>query len=729
MRIVYLSLVLFCVLPACENAAESNTTISCGAGTALDAAGTSCMPVLGEGLEVTTEGTITPVMPDEAGETTEEAYTRGFDEGAASVAVVTCGVGTERDAEGACVPTADFRTDAVNEGAASVTPLNCVDGTQVNETGDGCVPTEAYRAAAVEEGRLAGVAEGIASVTPLNCLTGTQVNETADGCVPTEAFRAAAFAEGVASVVPLNCLAGTQVNEAADGCIPTEAYRAAAFAEGVASITPLNCAAGTVVNAVGDACVPNLGANAEVAQDGTVQATTAALDAARAEGVASITPLNCAAGTEVNAGGDACVPNLGANAEVAQDGTVQATTAALDDARQAGVNSVDITSDNAAVVAAAMPMCGWATELWDGDAQSCLCADDAAVRDCSGLCGGADDSCEGCDGIQNSGTVLDVCGVCGGDDTSCQGCDGVPNSGLVFDACGLCDGPGLNEAGCCGTQVKTCRGQCVDSIGEDDVCESGLTMDCARRLDAVPCNLTQREDPYLLAEFLRYQNADAAQEHEDCLAVGNDFDECDMLILFGVTEVTCPDNWSFSSMEMMMEDEEGFREMLNACPNQLVDSIVCTPQTQTYACYGKTCGGWAENANSCSEFVCETADGNCAGVGFGDNLSMTCETGTICDAGSVDSGSVTCLDGAACSASTGTGNDNVTMNCQSGSNCNGAAGTGSAKTTMNCLDGATCDCRASTGEAQCIMNCEQNATCSCNASTGNARCVWNLGSE
>lgn len=640
MRIIYLSLILFCVLPACENAAESISTISCGAGTALDAAGTSCMPVLGEGLEVTAEGTITPVTPDEAGETTEEAYTRGFDEGVESVAVVTCGAGTERDAEGACVPTVDFRTDAVNEGVASVIPLNCLDGTQVNETGDGCVPTEAYRAAAVEEGRLAGVAEGIASVTPLNCLTGTQVNETADGCIPTEAYRAAAFAEGVAS----------------------------------------------------------------------------------------IPPLNCAAGTVVNAGGDVCVPNLAANAEVAQDGTVQATTAALDDARQAGVNSVDITSDNAAVVAAAMPMCGWATELWDGDAQTCLCADDAAERDCSGLCGGADDSCEGCDGIQNSGRVLDVCGVCGGDDTSCQGCDGLPNSGLVVDACGLCDGPGLNEASCCGTQVKTCSGHCVDSIGEDDVCESGLTMDCARRLDAVPCNLTPRDDPHRLAEFLRYQNADAAQEHEDCVAAGNDFDECDMLMLFGVTEVTCPDNWSFSSMDLM-EDEETFYEMLNACPNQLVDPIVCTPQTQTYACYGKTCGEWAENANSCSEFVCETADGNCAGVGFGDNISMTCETGTVCDAGSVDSGSVTCLDGADCSARTDTGNDNVTMNCQSGSNCSGSASTGSAKTTMNCLDGATCDCRAGTGDAQCIMNCAQNATCTCNASTGNARCVWNLASE
>ena len=32
----------------------------------------------------------------------------------------------------------------------------------------------------------------------------------------------------------------------------------------------------------------------------------------------------------------------------------------------------------------------------------------------------------------------DACGVCGGSGTSCQGCDGVANSGKVRDFCGSC---------------------------------------------------------------------------------------------------------------------------------------------------------------------------------------------------------------------------------------------------------------------------------------------------
>ena len=39
---------------------------------------------------------------------------------------------------------------------ADVTPLNCSEGTAVNAAGDACEPTAEYRAAAVEEGRLAG---------------------------------------------------------------------------------------------------------------------------------------------------------------------------------------------------------------------------------------------------------------------------------------------------------------------------------------------------------------------------------------------------------------------------------------------------------------------------------------------------------------------------------------------------------------------------------------------
>ena len=35
---------------------------------------------------------------------------------------------------------------------------------------------------------------------------------------------------------------------------------------------------------------------------------------------------------------------------------------------------------------------------------------------------------------------VDECGIVNGDNSTCEGCDGVPNSGLVTDECGVCDG-------------------------------------------------------------------------------------------------------------------------------------------------------------------------------------------------------------------------------------------------------------------------------------------------
>ena len=169
-----------------------------------------------------------------------------------------------------------------------------------------------------------------------------------------------------------------------------------------------------------------------------------------------------------------------------------------------------LIADNAAAIEAAMPSCGWDRELWDGANSVCVCADDAAQRDCSGVCGGEDDSCEGCDGIQNSGLALDVCGVCGGDETSCQGCDGVPNSGLVFDACEICDGPGLNADGCCGDEVMACDGQCtahLDGRIDDDgnECHLGQNMFCAQVLDGLPCN-PRRSGPRMEVEYFAMTN-------------------------------------------------------------------------------------------------------------------------------------------------------------------------------------------------------------------------------
>ena len=61
-----------------------------------------------------------------------------------------------------------------------MTPLRCAEGAGINEAGDACEPTAEYRAAAVEEGRLAGVA----SVIPLRCDEGASVNSTGNACEP-----------------------------------------------------------------------------------------------------------------------------------------------------------------------------------------------------------------------------------------------------------------------------------------------------------------------------------------------------------------------------------------------------------------------------------------------------------------------------------------------------------------------------------------------------------------
>ena len=539
-------------------------------------------------------------------------------------------------------------------------------------------------------------------MTPLNCGEGTEVNAAGDACVPrlgddvevdaemgtirpTDAALAAARQGGVDSVIPLNCALGTVANAAGDACVPnlgtdveadeatgeirpTDAALAAARQGGVDSVIPLNCALGTVADAAGDACVPNLGADVEAnAETGEIRPTDAALAAARQGGVDSVIPLNCAEGTVANAAGDACIPNMAEDVALnVESGALvcaeDVLAAAREDGRQAGVASVDITTDNAEAIEAAMPNCVWDTEVWDGATETCVCADDAVVRDCSGVCGGDDASCEGCDGVQNSGLVVDVCGVCGGDDTSCEGCDGVPNSGLVVDACGVCDGPGLNDEGCCGDQVMACNAQCVDEIGDEDTCPRGMTFECARILDEVPCNPANPiGSDQRIFEMMTFQSSDEVDRLDRCLRnVDADFDYagcrdfgervsecvyiglqlrdpafevCKNQFLYGVDEVTCPDGWSYESHRARSEDEEAFMAMRSVCPNQLSDAVVCTPQIQTYSCYGKTCGGFVPDANSCNGFVCETADEICAVDGSGRKLDITCESGTSCSAG------------------------------------------------------------------------------------------------
>jgi len=71
-----------------------------------------------------------------------------------------------------------------------------------------------------------------------------------------------------------------------------------------------------------------------------------------------------------------------------------------------------------------------------------LSCDVKCVYDVCGVCLGTGLTCEGCDGVPNSGKKFDACNVCGGDNSTCAGCDGVPNSGMKLDRCGVCGGNG-----------------------------------------------------------------------------------------------------------------------------------------------------------------------------------------------------------------------------------------------------------------------------------------------
>ena len=66
-----------------------------------------------------------------------------------------------------------------------------------------------------------------------------------------------------------------------------------------------------------------------------------------------------------------------------------------------------------------------------------------SFKDCMGVCFGKAklNKCNQCFGgtsSLNATAGMDVCGVCNGDGRSCQGCDGVSNSGKEIDTCGSC---------------------------------------------------------------------------------------------------------------------------------------------------------------------------------------------------------------------------------------------------------------------------------------------------
>ena len=131
----------------------------------------------------------------------------------------------------------------------------------------------------------------------------------------------------------------------------------------------------------------------------------------------------------------------------------------------------DITSDNAAAIAAAMPSCDWETEVWSGTGDGvCVCAVDSAVRDCADVCGGDDTSCEGCDGVQNSGLVDDECGVCDGPGATYEcGCADIAEgacdcAGNVLDCNDVCGGDAVeDECGVCNGDGESCASTCYST--------------------------------------------------------------------------------------------------------------------------------------------------------------------------------------------------------------------------------------------------------------------------
>ena len=139
--------------------------------------------------------------------------------------------------------------------------------------------------------------------------------------------------------------------------------------------------------------------------------------------------------------------------------------------------------------------CMWTMDGLETTCSQAIAVGQDLVGDVCGICGGDGTSCQGCDGVPNSGLRHDVCGICGGDGTSCVGCDGVPNSGKVYNSCGLCGGDdstcvdcmgvingGAREDACglCGGDNSTCtdcRGVLMGSASFDlcGVCDGDST--------------------------------------------------------------------------------------------------------------------------------------------------------------------------------------------------------------------------------------------------------------
>ncbi|MAA77848.1 MAG: hypothetical protein CL916_01205 [Deltaproteobacteria bacterium] len=138
----------------------------------------------------------------------------------------------------------------------------------------------------------------------IECGVGTELNDSNNHCEPK-----------LSDDLSINT-SGVIVSSLDQDAISSEEALAAAKAEGVASVTPLNCGGGTEEDEDGTACQP------------TAEYHQATFEEGRLAGVASINPVNCGDGTTLNEASDACEP------------TAEYRASAIEEGRLIGVESV-----------------------------------------------------------------------------------------------------------------------------------------------------------------------------------------------------------------------------------------------------------------------------------------------------------------------------------------------------------------------------------------------------
>lgn len=177
----------------------------------------------------------------------------------------------------------------------------------------------------------------------------------------------AARAAGVASVELVTCGEGTILSESDSRCRPAlsenveldpstlliepnQAFADEVFAEGVSSVTVVECGQGTSLSVENQTCVPTLSERVGIV-DGVIDVTEDVLQAQFLEGVNSVQIILCGDGTALSDDMAQCEPILSEDVEVTEEGVIEPTSAYSDAVRQDGIDSVDpIICDDASGV-------------------------------------------------------------------------------------------------------------------------------------------------------------------------------------------------------------------------------------------------------------------------------------------------------------------------------------------------------------------------------------------